>query len=154
MITNGRKILYITRVMIALCILLFCSPAPAVNLMVSEPDTCGMECCINAGVCYCISSHSPDRIETLNSEGIENDEFAGKSHHSAISASIMSSSCPAQCAQLPSGFQNLSDAKACISEYAISFSNTPLIFIRTSHFARDTISEYSSIPRAPPASFM
>jgi len=151
--TTGTKIITGLRVLLTLLALLLNSVAPAVKMMLPETVTCGMACCLESGVCYCHSkSHARSGGEShKHEEGEEAPDEIGASQSAEMASAIITSSCPAQCAQLPTGFQkNISLVKARIPEWALSTRIKRLISARASHFARGALVDGSSVPRAPP----
>jgi hypothetical protein len=135
-------------VALAMLLPLFGAIAPTARLWLPEPVTCGMACCEASGVCYCSHNHT--------GESEANDVAAGANTDSAkITLNIISPSCPAQCAQLPNGFQKkLSIARARISECVLSISLSRLLYASAPRFARDALLDASSAPRAPPATLL
>jgi hypothetical protein len=106
MATTETKIITGLRVMLALLALLLNSVAPAVKMML-PPVTCGMACCLESGVCYCHSkSHSRSGGESRKHEEGEEADGIGASQSAEMAPAIITSSCPAQCAQLPAGFRS------------------------------------------------
>ncbi len=156
MVTTETKIITGLRVLLALLALLLNSVAPAVKMMLPPPVTCGMACCLESGVCYCHSkSHSHSGEESHeHSKSDESTEELDTSQPTEIAATTVTSYCPVQCAQLPSGFQKISLAKARISGYLKSIDVKQLLCARASYFARDALVDGSSVPRAPPATLL
>jgi hypothetical protein len=153
MATTRTKFIPGLRLLFATLVLLFNSAAPAVKLMWPEKVTCGMACCLESGVCYCNSgSHSRLREESHgHSEGEESPDELDASRHVEIAAVTITSSCPAQCAQLPAGFQKkISMARARISECVLSINHARLLYACAPRFAREALLVASSAPRAPP----
>jgi hypothetical protein len=119
--------------------------APTARLWLPEPFTCRMTCCETSGVCYCQHHHTGESEAT--GAAASADANAAK-----LTAAVISRSCPAQCAQLPAGFQKkVSVVRARISEGVLSINLTRLLFARAPGFARDALLVASSAPRAPPA---
>jgi hypothetical protein len=153
MAVSGIKIITGLRVLPALLLLLFNSIAPAVELMLPEPVTCGMKCCLERGVCYCDSKSHSHLHSGKESDGHSAGDPDGHeaSQTTEISTARIVSSCPVQCAQLPASFQmKVSMARARIPEFVLSVNLTRLLYARAPHFARDTLGDGSSVPRAPP----
>jgi hypothetical protein len=98
-----------------------------------------MACCEASGVCYC-RHHRKGESKTTGA-----DADAAK-----LTAAIISPSCPAQCAQLPAGFQKHSIARAHPPRLAFVASATRRSFIHTPLLARDTLTSEAHSPRAPP----
>jgi hypothetical protein len=154
MATTRTKFIPGLRLLFATLVLLFNSVAPAVNLMWPEPVTCGMACCLERGACYCNSgSHSRSGKETHeHSEGEESPDELDSPQPVEIAAAAITSSCPAQCAQLPAGFQKkISIARARISDRVLAINHARLLYARAPRFARDALLFAPSAPRAPPA---
>jgi hypothetical protein len=157
MATTRTKFIPGLRLLFATLVLLFNSVAPAVNLMWPKPVTCGMTCCLESGACYCNSgSHSRSGKESHeHSEGEESPDELDAPQPVEITAAVITSPCPAQCAQLPAGFQKkISMAGARISEYVLSINHARLLYARPPRFARDALLVASSAPRAPPLLFL
>jgi hypothetical protein len=132
------------RVSLAALLVLFGAIAPTARLWLPEPVTCGMACCEASGVCSCRNHHTGESEAT--GAAASADANAAK-----LTAAVVSRSCPAQCAQLPAGFQKkVSMARARIPEGVLSINLTQLLFARAPHFARDALADRSSVPRAPP----
>jgi hypothetical protein len=130
------------RLLFATLVLLFNSVAPAVNLMWPEPVTCGMACCLESGVCYCNSeSHSRSGKESHEySEGEESPDELDAPQPVEIASLTITSSCPAQCAQLPAGFQEkISIARARISDRVLAINHARLLYDCAPRFARDAL---------------
>jgi hypothetical protein len=129
---------------LAALMVLFGAIAPTARLWQPEPVTCGMACCEAAGVCYCRRHHTGE--SEAAGAAASADANAVK-----LTAAVISPSCPAQCAQLPAGFQKkVSMARARIPEGVLSINLTRLLFACAPHFARDALADRSSVPRAPP----
>jgi hypothetical protein len=127
------------RAALAMLLLLVGAIAPAARLWAPEPVTCGMACCEASGVCYCRHNHAGEA------------EAAGADTGTAkLTAVVISSSCPAQCAKLPAGFQKHSIARAHPPRFAFVASATRQLFIHTPFLARDTLTAEAHAPRAPP----
>jgi hypothetical protein len=124
-------------------LLLFGAIAPAARLWLPEPVSCGMACCEASGVCYCQHHHTG--ASEAPGAAARADANAAK-----LTASIISRSCPAQCAQLPAGFQKHSIARAQTPRFAFVASANRRSFINTPFFARDTLTAEAHSPRAPP----
>jgi hypothetical protein len=142
--------------MIALLALLFGSLAPAVKLMWPESVACGMACCLESGVCYCDSgSHSRAGVESHeHSERTQSPDELDASQPAELAATI-TSSCPAQCAQVPAGFQkNGSSVKPRAPERVLPADASLLNYAHTLHFARIALLDDSSSPRAPPSALL
>jgi hypothetical protein len=153
MATTRTKFIPGLRLLFATLVLLFNSVAPAVNLMWPEPVTCGMACCLESGACYCNSgSHSRSGKEShKHSEGEESPDELDAPQPVEITAAAITSPCPAQCAQLPAGFQKkISMARGRISECVLSITHARLLYARAPRFAGDALLVASSAPRAPP----
>ncbi|HEU0186231.1 MAG TPA: hypothetical protein VFS27_13000 [Blastocatellia bacterium] len=127
------------RAALAAFLLLVGAIAPAARLLAPEPVTCGMACCEASGVCYCRHNHAGESEAT--GAGIDT---------AKLTAVVISSSCPAQCAKLPAGFQKHSIARAHPPRSAFVAGATRQLFIRTPFLARDTLTDESHSPRAPP----
>jgi hypothetical protein len=132
------------RAALALLLLLFGAIAPAARLWLPEPVTCGMACCEERGVCYCKHHHTGASEATGAAEG------AG-ANTDKLTAAIISPSCPAQCAQLPAGFQKHSIARAQALRIAFVAGSARRSFIHAPLIARDTLTAEAHSPRAPPA---
>ena len=153
MATTRTKFIPGLRLLFATLVLLFNSIAPAVNLMWPEPVTCGVACCLESGVCSCNSqSHSRSGEERhKHSEGEESPDELDAPQPVEITAAAITPSCPAQCAQLPAGFQEkISKARARDSDCVLSINLVRLLYARAPRFARDALLVASSAPRAPP----
>jgi hypothetical protein len=117
--------------------------APMLPQAVSEPDVCGMECCVAAGHCCCaarkhfVKGHLP-----------------GADGRPVISEKEVTASCPMRCAQPASGFHHLQFPKAPIVKYAGEVDVAQAIYARTPRFARDALSDDHAAPRAPPFSLL
>jgi hypothetical protein len=132
------------RAALAALLLSFGAIAPAARLWLPEPVTCGMACCEASGVCYC-QHHHADESETTGA-----DAGAAK-----LIAAVTNRSCPAQCAQLPSGFQKkISTANRRVSECVLPANLAHLLYVRTPRFALEALLDASSSPRAPPATLL
>jgi hypothetical protein len=124
---------------LALLLLLLGAIAPAARLWLPEPVTCGMACCEASGVCYCGHHH------TGESETTGADANAAK-----LTAALISSSCPARCAQLPAGFQKHSIARAHPTRIAFITGVIWRSSIHTPFLARDALIAEAHSPRGPP----
>ncbi|HEY8459627.1 MAG TPA: hypothetical protein VIM99_04560 [Blastocatellia bacterium] len=127
------------RAALAAFLLLVGAIAPAARLWLPEPVTCGMACCEASGVCYCQHQHAGE----AGASGADADT-------AKITAVVIGSSCPAQCAKLPSGFQKHSIARAHPPRSVFVAGATRQLFIHTPFLARDTLTAESHSPRAPP----
>jgi hypothetical protein len=153
MAATGRKFITGLRAVFALVLLLFNSLAPAVKLTLPEPDACGMACCLESGVCYCHSG--PDsrsgREGRGHSGGEESPDEFGDSRPAEMAAATITSSCPAQCAKLPAGFQKKTSlARARIPGCASLTNIARLLYACAQRIARNALRDASSAPRAPP----
>ncbi|HEY6403267.1 MAG TPA: hypothetical protein VI479_17735 [Blastocatellia bacterium] len=127
------------RAALAMLLLLAGAIAPAAGLWAPEPVTCGMACCEASGVCYCRHNHAGEA------------EAAGADTDTAkFTAVVVNSSCPAQCAKLPAGFQKYSIARAHPPRFAFVAGATRKLFIHTPFLALDTLISEAHSPRAPP----
>jgi hypothetical protein len=154
MATTRTKFIPALRLLFATLVLLFNSVAPAVGLMWPEPVTCGMACCLESGACYCNSGSNSRSGEESHehSEREESPDELGAPPPVEIASLTITSSCPAQCAQLPAGFQKkISIAGARISDRVLSVNHARLLYDCAPRFARDALIVASSAPRAPPA---
>jgi hypothetical protein len=152
MATTGSKIISGLRMLFALFVLLFNSVAPSVKLMWPEPVTCGMECCLESGVCYC-SSGSHSRSGKRSREryvGEKSTDALEASQPVEIVAATITSLCPPQCAQLPAGFQKHSIARAHPPRLAFIAGAACRLFTHAPFLARDILTAESHSPRAPP----
>jgi hypothetical protein len=129
---------------LAILLPLFGAISPAARLWLPEPVTCGMACCEASGVCYCQNHHTGESEATGETEG------AG-AHGAKLTAVVISRSCPAQCAQLPAGFQKHSIARAQAPRFAFVAGSARRSFIHAPLIARDTLTAEAHSPRAPPA---
>jgi hypothetical protein len=127
------------RAALAMLLLLAGAIAPAARLWMPEPVTCGMACCEASGVCYCQHKQAGE------SETTDADANTAK-----LTAVIISSSCPSQCAKLPAGFQKHSIARAHPPRFAFVAGTTRRSFIHTPFLACDTLTAEAHAPRAPP----
>ncbi|HKQ80238.1 MAG TPA: hypothetical protein VJ810_41480 [Blastocatellia bacterium] len=152
MATTRTKFIPGLRLLFATLVLLFNSVAPAVNLMWLEPVTCGMACCLERGACYCNSvSHSRSGKESHgHSEGEESPDELDSPQPVEITAAAITSPCPAQCAQLPGGFQKHSRARAPAPRFAFVSDGSRRSFTHTPFLARSTLTADAHAPRAPP----
>jgi hypothetical protein len=145
----------------ALCavVLFFASwVAIPVKLALPEPVTCGMKCCEDSGVCYCIMRHSASSSHKAAGADRHDHSDAGGLHYAVdgsqpvkMAKVMIGSSCPVQCAQVPAGFQKIPITTARIPEPQSVINSARLIYIRAPHFARDALIEDASAPRAPPS---
>jgi hypothetical protein len=103
-----------------------------------------MACCEASGVCYCQHNH------TVVSEPSGADAPAS-AQAAELTAAVINRSCPAQCAQLPAGFQKQSIARAQAPRFAFITGANRRLFIHTPFLARDTLVAEAHSPRAPPA---
>ncbi len=126
--------------------------AVPVEHLLPEPVTCGMACCLESGVCYCSSrSHARSKEET-HRHSEDKASTADPDDSLATEITAVSSSCPAQCAEVPTGFQKKTSlVKERISECAFFTNIRQLIYARAPHFARDALLDSLSSPRAPPS---
>jgi hypothetical protein len=108
-----------------------------------DPVTCGMACCEASGVCYCQHHHTGESEATVAAAR------AG-AHTAKLDKVGVSRSCPAQCAQLPAGFQKHSIARAQPPRFASIAGANRRSFIRRPYLARDTSTAEAHSPRAPP----
>jgi hypothetical protein len=122
---------------------LFGAIAPTARLWLPEPVTCGMACCEASGVCYCQHHHTGE--SEAAGAAARPDANAAK-----LTAAVISRSCPAQCAQLPAGFQKHSIARAQAPHFAFVAGANRRSFTHTSFLARDTLTDEAHSPRAPP----
>lgn len=130
----------------ALILLLTSIFTPSIKSFLPEPVSCGMACCEASGVCYCQSHHTDEGDE--DETATQSDTRTASSYKASISQS-----CPAQCAQVPAGFQKHSIAKAAAPRITFVINTTRQLFISVPHFARDALVAEANSPRAPPALF-
>jgi hypothetical protein len=158
MAVTSKKIITGLRVLPALLLLLFNSIAPAVELMLPEPVTCGMVCCLERGICYCDSkshSHSHGGKESQSHGHSAGDpDGLEASQTTEISTVRIVSSCPVQCAQLPAGFQKHSITRAQPHRLAFVAGIARRLFNHTPVLARDTLTVEAHAPRAPPITLL
>jgi hypothetical protein len=130
-------------VALAMLLPLFGAIAPTARLWLPEPVTCGMACCETSGVCYCRNHH------TGESEAAGTAARAG-AHTAKMDTVGISHSCPAQCAQLPAGFQKHSIARTQPPRFASIAGANHRLFIHRPYLARDNLTAEAHSPRAPP----
>lgn len=75
----------------ALCLLLSSALGPAVRLMLPEPVTCGMACCLSSGDCCCLGGWTA-----------EADDAHGHQETTIASQPEALAGCPPNCATAPS----------------------------------------------------
>jgi hypothetical protein len=147
------------RLLFATIVLLFNTVAPVAKLMWPEQVTCGMACCLESGVCYC-NSGSHSRSGEQNHDHLKEKQEGAQDGVDArptaeIAAVTITSSCSAQCAQLPAGFQEkISKAGARNFVCAASVNHSPSSDARTPRFDKDPLLVASSAPRAPPSTLL
>jgi len=141
---DGRKRVFARlRAAAAVFALLLSWLSPALRLMATEPDVCGMACCVAEGHCCCakrkhfVKGHVP-----------------GADGRPAISENELKASCSLRCAQPSSGFHHLQFPKAPIVKYAGEVDVAQSIYARTPRFARDALADDHAAPRAPPFSLL
>jgi hypothetical protein len=132
------------RAALAILMLLFGAMAPVARMWLPEPVTCGMICCEESGVCHCHTNQTGESEAT--GAAAHADTYAAM-----LNAASISRSCPAQCAQLPAGFQKHSIARAYPLRFASVTGATRRSFNHTPFLARDTLMVEAHAPRAPPA---
>jgi hypothetical protein len=143
MIPHQTQTGYRLRAALVMLMLLFGAIAPSARMWLPEPVTCGMVCCEESGVCYCQTHH------TGHSEATGESEPAG-SQVAKLNKVSIGRSCPAQCAQLPAGFQKHSLTRAQSLRLAFVAGLACRPFNHTSFLARDTLTVEAHAPRAPP----
>jgi hypothetical protein len=131
---------------LAMLVLLFSAISPAAKLWLPAPVTCGMDCCEASGVCYCRHHHTGQSEADLIHFGGE----APRAIAAKVNEVSLGRSCPAQCAQLPAGFQRHSIARAHPPRFASVTGAIRRSFIHTPYLARDTLTAEAHAPRAPP----
>jgi hypothetical protein len=129
---------------LAILLPLFGAIAPTARLWLPEPVTCGMACCEASGVCYCQHHHTGESEATGAAARAD-------ANDAKLTAIVISRSCPAQCAQLPAGFQKHSIARAQALRFAFVAGATRRSFVHTPLIVRDTLTAEAHSPRAPPA---
>jgi hypothetical protein len=117
--------------------------APSARMWLPEPVTCGMVCCEESGVCYCQTHH------TGHSDATGESEPAG-AQVAKLNGGSIDRSCPAQCAQLPAGFQKHSIARAQPLRLTFVAGVARRPFNHTSFLTPDTLTIEAHAPRAPP----
>jgi hypothetical protein len=143
MIPHQTQTGYRLRVALAMLMLLSGAIAPSARIWLPAPVTCGMVCCEESGVCYCQTHH------TGHSEATGESEPDG-SHVAKLNEVSIGRPCPAQCAQLPAGFQKHSITRAQPPRLAFVAGVARRPFNHTSFLARDTLTIEEHAPRAPP----
>jgi hypothetical protein len=137
------------------------SAVPA-RLMLPDPVTCGMSCCLDNGACCCFEMRTAARLGIPDAgahQHHDEDAAAAEVATSAVKtptgtlAATLTSSCPPQCAKLPS-LPVLSLFKTTTPEYALAVEATPAGRQRAPHFPRDALPVEIYSPRAPPSSFL
>jgi hypothetical protein len=144
MIPHRTQTEFRLRAALAMLMLLFGAIAPSARMWLPEPVTCGMVCCEESGVCHCRHHHTGE--SEVTGEAARTGTHAVKLNELSIGRS-----CPAQCAQLPAGFQKHSIARACPPRFAFVAGAARRSFIHTPFWARDTLTAEAHAPRAPPA---
>ena len=141
---DGRKKIF-TRLRVAAVVfaLLLGWLSPTLRLMASEPDVCGMECCVAEGHCCCAARKHFVKGHVPGADG-----------RPAISEKEFTASCPLRCAQPASGFHHLQFPKAPIVKYAGEVDVAQSIYARTPRFARDALAGAPAAPRAPPVALL
>jgi len=141
---DGRKRIF-TRLRVAAVVfaLLLGWLSPALRLMASEPDVCGMECCVAEGHCCCAARKHFVKGHVPGADG-----------RPAISEKELTASCPLRCAQPASGFHHLQFPKAPVVKYAGEVDVAQSIYARTPRFARDALAGAPAAPRAPPVTLL
>ena len=117
--------------------------SPVAPLMANEPDFCSMECCVAEGHCCCA-----DRKPFV--EG----RLPGSDGKPVISEKELTAPCPLQCAQPGSGYHHIQFQKAALVKYSGVADTSRLIYSLTPHFARDSLADESTAPRAPPLALL
>lgn len=138
MLTNRKQRNPVWRATLVLCVLLFAGIGPSVKLMLAAPVTCGMACCEESGICYCLTPPS------------ETDLHEAHDDRSVLDTIKLQPTCPAQCAQLPASAPKQTIAKAPPVRWTLRLSSLRHFFWRVPSFARDTLVAAASAPRAPP----
>ena len=133
---TATKLKHGWRALFALFMLLSGVSAQAVNIALPEPVTCGMSCCLQDGVCCCAKSRP--------------DSFSSKSSEVKVVAATITSSCPEQCAKIPTGSSHHSTTKARVSQPLFVAIVAQAIYTHAPHLARDALIYTASSPRAPP----
>ncbi len=125
-------------------LLLFGATAPSARIWLPEPVTCGMVCCEESGVCHCRHHHAGEYEVT--------GEAARTGTHAVkLSEVSIGRFCPAQCAQLPAGYQKHSITRTQPLRYAFAAGPARRSFNHTPFLARDTLMVEAHAPRAPPS---
>ena len=134
------------------------SAVPA-RLMLPDPVTCGMSCCLDNGACCCFEMRTAARLgipdtgaHNHGDEDVAATERASSPDEAPTGtlAATLTSSCPPQCAKLPS-LPVLSLVKTAPPEYALAVEATPTGDLRAPHFPRDALPAEIYSPRAPPS---
>lgn len=134
-----KQVFFRLRVVATLCALLLGWLSPVSPLLADDPDVCQMECCVAEGHCCCATRKPFVEGQLPNQNG-----------QPILSDKALNAACPPQCAQPASGFQKLQVAKPLVVKSAGEAEVARLIYARTPHCARDTLTDESSAPRAPP----
>lgn len=114
---------------------LFCGAVvPMIKLALPEPVSCGMECCLEEGVCCCVLSFAE-----------QHDDDAPKLAHANLS-----NSCPPHCATAPSAAPTLTLKAERPSQFEVLVS---VALNRPHEFQQRSVTNQSYVcasPRAPP----
>jgi hypothetical protein len=142
MVPQRFQTVLLLRVALAALLILFGAIAPTARLWLPEPVTCGMACCEASGVCYCQHNHKNESEATGEIARLL--ALAAKLNEVSVGRS-----CPAQCAQLPAGFQRHSITRAP-PRFASVTGAVCRSFINTPYLVRNTLTVEAHAPRAPP----
>jgi hypothetical protein len=117
--------------------------SPVAPLMANEPEFCSMECCVAEGHCCCA-----ERKPFV--EG----NLPGSDGKPVISENKITSPCPLQCTQPGYGYHHFRFQNAALVKYSGVADTSQLIYSQTPHFARDSLADESTAPRAPPSALL
>ena len=129
------------------------------RLMLPDPVTCGMSCCLDNGACCCFEMRTAARlgIPEAGLHDHHDGDAAATERASApdgaptgLLAATLTSSCPPQCAKLPS-LPVLSLIKTATPADALAVGASPAGVQRAPHFPRDALPDEIYAPRAPPS---
>jgi hypothetical protein len=139
MIRIGRKTGLRLSVAFLVMALQLIALSPAIRVLLPEPVTCGMECCLDAGECCC-----PTRLSDSHDEHHEQDPAP------SLRLAEHTPQCPANCAAPPSASSSVLAKALRPRAYILTATSLPPpLFRQRMQFLSDFFLDLSS-PRGPP----
>jgi hypothetical protein len=134
------------RATFVLLALLFGALTPAVKLVLPEPITCGMACCLESGECCCLTQ--------FDGEHRDGHEAVGHAEEAVLKQAALTSGCLPNCATAPAA----SPTFLLKAERASAFNFTRTLSSQRPHEQQcPTLAHFPfnpASPRAPPPLFI